>query len=1609
MIKLDENTQDILIEWTIHKLALYESSSQKMVLKQNKNLKENHEILENIRKVLVYSKPEELVVYLKDRKKSVLLYYFFYIFINITCPSLSYHVQISLFQTLNTWLSRCIQSVELFPVIKTELLDIFTDSVWKKMYDFIWERWEISSTMQNILREFFTKMLSLQKSTLSCNDLEKSLSKILYKALNENISIKASAFIIDILVKFLGIDSILEIEPDFFIIRVLFLKNVALAPALSRMLVNFLAILRHDLNRHFQENSNEIWVEYWLPHVIECFCKKDYVLEQNITKWLLPGIFGQSIDCYKIVIDKLKDKKYLTSDQYLCFLIAILKVGNDSNVFQGFDDENLKAFGLFQNTISDLLNSLSMLHRLSVLSLIVENSKLSTPISPNNLDLIMVNLPKLIIDSDASSRNSILDIVNKILLRLSISSHNLSKNLRKIDKTKTFSEMELTDTLLHIERFILWLYSFVKSEMSPGLSYTRVVTALNIIKSLIDSGIDSSIPLSFEKKTKTSFHFSLKIFDTTMVRILTDQFMNAYEEPQKLAMELLCISPFPIDGLAEQEELTIFFDRSLELAKSNRAVNAEGGARALLFIFEKIIVKHRGIIKTEKLTSNINILDSPIKMIQALVEEFDNSIHMGSKNLFLGANSFPLHGILLTLQYIFNNIYLNVELYVETEEYCSTVYKKLICFCENIWKNVSSVLSSDLCGTFLSEDTLSIDISKDDENNKNFKINDSESSTYVSQIILTYSWRAIKEASSLLAIILSRPLDKTNQFPETIYEQYIYGGKLFKEWLENIRHPGAISAIYPNFITICSFLFALSDKKLKSLPETWLQEIMSSLKKQFSLITRRSGGLPYYITGILASEIDNAHPLLLKTMDELIKIAESDTEDCVDIPRIHTFNILRIIFLETRLSNISTEFIEKGFILSINGFKSNTWAIRNSSMMLFNALLTRALGSRKYKQDYVPTTKTISTKTFFNRYSKLKEYLLQQLKNDISQFNNYNNDIIYIGLNPVLTLISYFEVAIDYSNTRWTGMDEFIPLLDHCCRSNIWKVREISAKAIPAIISPSMRIATIIDIIECCDTSIQNTLHGNLLKVKYLIQSWINHLNSKNMYHVKELKEFYTNVANVFIKKFNNIIYNNPCAITKNLVLEIIYIYFIRHDWIKENVNTKFEELALKEETVTLCFMTIEFCINLFESEEYNQKTIGRDLFLKQASIILLYGLENFSQRIRKDIKYETIIIKLLDNTSHDVKLAILDYLEHTTKTMFISPIVILKTFKIIFQGNSMALKKNAALSLFNLLNISSFSSLNMHDLKTMATEIIFLLEDPYNMHIKDVILLVVSVLLYKLWYIEPKDMYWEQFNIWVRYLDLNSNEDKDLIKRMSVIQSLKCFSGHLILNNVSSYFHRQQESIIPLYFILLKLLKDDDQKIRELASETFSRIISAKTIFSPVYSSELLLNQLSIIYKSSPLFKEKLLDLLVDSENINKFQSMLSYTQNNDLFIHEKKNLWKDNIGDDYKIIKTLALLDDDDGYIINKLISWANSFSKILLQIIIKKGYDGHLGWTSNGDIYSIISKFIYIVQYLELTSNKENMLYLELRNRIEKIIIKANDNNVHKYLFNLKTYLK
>jgi hypothetical protein len=72
----------------------------------------------------------------------------------------------------------------------------------------------------------------------------------------------------------------------------------------------------------------------------------------------------------------------------------------------------------------------------------------------------------------------------------------------------------------------------------------------------------------------------------------------------------------------------------------------------------------------------------------------------------------------------------------------------------------------------------------------------------------------LKEASTLLGIVLSSPLSTR--------EEYESAGALFMEWLSQIRHRGAFSAVMPAFELLCSECFKDTTKNIGTLPPQWL-------------------------------------------------------------------------------------------------------------------------------------------------------------------------------------------------------------------------------------------------------------------------------------------------------------------------------------------------------------------------------------------------------------------------------------------------------------------------------------------------------------------------------------------------------------------------------------------------------------------------------------------------------------------------------------------------------------------------------------------------------------------------------------------------------------------
>jgi hypothetical protein len=116
-------------------------------------------------------------------------------------------------------------------------------------------------------------------------------------------------------------------------------------------------------------------------------------------------------------------------------------------------------------------------------------------------------------------------------------------------------------------------------------------------------------------------------------------------------------------------------------------------------------------------------------------------------------------------------------------------------------------------------------------------------------------------------------------------------------------------------------------------------------ESKFTNILRRSAGIPYAFTCLLKSEALRRRHLVDNTISKLFYFARNDSSEAKEL-RIHSLNILKRLFQDSDLRFELDPFVSEAFVLSIKGFGTEDWGVRNSSLMLFSALSLRTLGPK---------------------------------------------------------------------------------------------------------------------------------------------------------------------------------------------------------------------------------------------------------------------------------------------------------------------------------------------------------------------------------------------------------------------------------------------------------------------------------------------------------------------------------------------------------------------------------------------------------------------------------------------------------------------------------------
>lgn len=341
-----------------------------------------------------------------------------------------------------------------------------------------------------------------------------------------------------------------------------------------------------------------------------------------------------------------------------------------------------------------------------------------------------------------------------------------------------------------------------------------------------------------------------------------------------------------------------------------------------------------------------------------------------------------------------------------------------------------------------------------------------------------------------------------------------------------------------------------SNSSLCHLPKGWLDLLLNRLQnEQQVFILRRSAGFAYSFLSILRAEgpsktttatvslaagaeggAGSRSSLLQFTMISLLRIASKDvykdqkdidaevklqqqqqqqqTEGVVEeeeegVSRgwrrcVHAINILRLILLDGTLTSGTDAYLASCCQLAITGFRSARWAIRNSCMMLFTAVVQKSVDNEKNESKNIIARRTLTVAAYFRRHPQLYPFIVSELQRAMGpslseQQEKYKQQSLY----PILLLFAKLKPSFATADTPEgrSIVETLTDLTQLCMSAREGKTRIICARALASIVPVELIPAKIIslcesDVVNCASP---NDLHGALLVIYYLCDSFYKH------------------------------------------------------------------------------------------------------------------------------------------------------------------------------------------------------------------------------------------------------------------------------------------------------------------------------------------------------------------------------------------------------------------------------------------------------------------------------------------------------------------------------------
>ncbi|KAF2085259.1 hypothetical protein K490DRAFT_46993 [Saccharata proteae CBS 121410] len=943
------------------------------------------------------------------------------------------------------------------------------------------------------------------------------------------------------------------------------------APAAGNLVSTFLKFGRiQNVEAITSKNPSRplaVWVE-----PLESSVRQNPDAIQNFRSHLFPELFRPVLSDYLEFLVHLRIDDHVglrlnttscasqTDDLQALLLFTALQTGKEMGIVKEIENgqsQNIEisegAIGIPAFFLEDLLSHERPETRLAALSILINSAAITRPFTRGTLAAFERNFGHLHADTDANFRGEVTSLTLQLFDRLRAATSTLSKALARSFKANdhiandsnndpTVAKQELLDA--HIG-FIKWYLRFLEHELRPTAAYQRHISALKSLTIITKSGLDANVPrksLSKQAQGEIKWPFRLTILVPSLVRALFDLIMDPFDDVRHTAASLLKLGSAP--GLSSKTEVAVepashghgdpdvLVSRSFAnfqaraektMLRSGRADHSDGVARAYDLIFEKRASGPRKSSQDPE-ESSLEWSTTQKGVVEHLMQMLDTTIAMASQDLSAAVSGYPMHGLLAGLRYIFDeaDFYSSMAIMDQKEvDLWKSIHRRLFMSLRSIWTCVQGILCNDAPEGHVPDDM-------------------EEEPDLTTKDILSYSWRALKEASTLIRVVVAKaPFnlpDGTVVLETSEFEEL---GRLCFLQLAELRHRGAFSTVAQTFAACCLRSSRSSDPAIRQLLESWYQETLSCIRNKASMITRRSAGLPSLITGILVASPEGA--LFERVMQDLIAEAIAEgrdtTTDGSHLPQVHALNCLKDIFIHTKLGQASEAYMAEGLSLAASRLESKVWAIRNCGLMLFRALIDRLLGSGT-TQVWKESDRLKVSRLSYENYPSLLPIITRLLTP--SRRGSFTNDVALEGVFPALQIL---QRALPPATRR----AEIRQLVLNLVRSSHWHVRDMASRTLAALIDQTESLEWILHLLEA-QFSGQNDLHGRLLSVKYMAKKHFENscdfigtaprFSSFQGITLTLVADWHV-IHTALLDKYENLFVFNNCDITKSAYLDI--------------------------------------------------------------------------------------------------------------------------------------------------------------------------------------------------------------------------------------------------------------------------------------------------------------------------------------------------------------------------------------------------------------------------------------------------------------------------------------